>query len=214
MAAARAPPPPPRRARAGRSAVMVGSVQAAWSVVRCEARRVCIGRLTRALASHYATRRAHPVIRALATVGGVGYVAGRAGHRRLARRRCRFLPLLCRSAAARARWRAGSRVAGPADVAFWAADRADRIFPDTTTAASSSTRSRAWSSPGLFVPGTWGRGAGVRAASASSTSVKPWPAGLIDRARRRTAIGVVGRRPGGGRLRAGAGGAAPAGGSL
>ena len=125
----------------------------------------------------------------LATVGGVGYAPvapGTAGS-------LAAMPLLPLLASLRARAPVAGWVAVLAllALAFWAADRADRIFPGHDHGRIVIDEVAGMVVAGLFVPGTWAAAALVFVLFRILDVVKPWPAGLIDR-RVPLGIGVVG----------------------
>jgi phosphatidylglycerophosphatase A len=138
--------------------------------------------------SHYATSvRAFAVL--VATVGGVGYVPvapGTAGS-------LVAVPLLPLLAALRARtplpgWLV---VVALLLVAFWAADRADRVFAGHDDGRIVIDEVAGMVVAGLFVPGTWGAAMLVLVLFRILDVTKPWPASLIDR-RVPFGLGVVG----------------------
>src|SRR5262245_21915616 len=103
------------------------------------------------------------------------------------------MPLLPLLASLRARAPAAGWVAVLAllAVAFWAADRADRIFPGHDHGRIVIDEVAGMVVAGLFVPGTWAAAALVFVLFRALDVLKPWPANLIER-RFRSGLGVVG----------------------
>jgi phosphatidylglycerophosphatase A len=125
----------------------------------------------------------------LATAGGIGYVPiapGTVGSLVAVP----FLPLLAelRHRAPVSGWLV---VAAILLTAFWAADRADRIFPGHDHGRIVIDEIAGMVVAGLFVPGTWGAAVLVFVLFRILDVVKPWPASLIDR-RVPYGLGVVG----------------------
>jgi phosphatidylglycerophosphatase A len=125
----------------------------------------------------------------IATAGGVGYVPvapGTAGSLVA----LPLLPLLydIRQRAPLAGW---LLVAAILLTAFWAADRADRIFPGHDHGRIVIDEVAGMVVAGLFVPGTWTAALVAFVCFRILDVVKPWPASLIDR-RVPYGLGVVG----------------------
>jgi len=125
----------------------------------------------------------------LATVGGVGYapaVPGTLGS-------LVALPLLPALATLRMRAPLAGWIvlAGLLAIAFWAADRADRLLPGHDHGCIVIDEVAGMLVAGLFVPGTWAAAALVFVLFRVLDVLKPWPANLIDR-RVKTGLGVVG----------------------
>jgi phosphatidylglycerophosphatase A len=125
----------------------------------------------------------------LATVGGVGYapvVPGTLGS-------LVALPLLPALATLRTRTPLAGWIvlAGLLAIAFWAADRADRILPDHDHSCIVVDEVAGMIVGGLFVPGTWTAAALVFVLFRALDVLKPWPANLIDRSVG-SGLGVVG----------------------
>jgi len=124
----------------------------------------------------------------LATVGGVGYapaVPGTLGS-------LVALPLLPALATLRTRaplpgWVV---VAALLAVAFWAADRADRMFPGHDHGCIVIDEVAGMIVAGLFVPGTWAAATLVFVLFRVLDVLKPWPANVLDR-HVRSGFGIV-----------------------
>src|SRR5262249_28189309 len=124
----------------------------------------------------------------LATVGGVGYapaVPGTLGS-------LVALPLLPALATLRTRAPLPGRVVVAAllPVAFWAADRADRMFPGHDHGCIVIDEVAGMIVAGLFVPGTWAAATLVFVLFRVLDVLKPWPANVLDR-HVRSGFGIV-----------------------
>ena len=124
----------------------------------------------------------------LATVGGVGYapaVPGTLGS-------LVALPLLPALATLRMRaplpgWVV---VAALLAIAFWAADRADRMLPGHDPGCIVIDEVAGMIVAGLFVPGTWAASVLVFVLFRVLDVLKPWPANVLDR-HVRSGFGIV-----------------------
>ena len=115
----------------------------------------------------------------LATVGGVGYapaVPGTLGS-------LVALPLLPALATLRMRapFAGWIVLAGLLAIAFWAADRADRMLPGHDHGCIVIDEVAGMIVAGLFVPGTWAAAALVFVLFRVLDVLKPWPANVLDR---------------------------------
>ena len=124
----------------------------------------------------------------LATVGGVGYapaVPGTLGS-------LVALPLLPALATLRTRAPLAGWIALAAllAVAFWAADRADRLLPGHDHGCIVIDEVAGMIVAGLFVPGTWAAAVLVFVLFRVLDVLKPWPANVLDR-HVRSGFGIV-----------------------